>query len=72
MVADLALELRELDQLLGDTRARFHRRQTPFASSDELITVDREIRDARTMPHSPELELQVRRLTARLRALDPR
>lgn len=69
---DLALELRELDQLLGDTRARFHRRETPVASSDELIAVDREIRAARTMPHSRELELEVRRLMARLRTLDPR
>ena len=71
-MTDLALELRELDQLLGDTRARFHRRQTPLASSDELIAVDREIREARGMPVTPELELLVRRLTARLRALDPR
>ena len=71
-MADLALELRELDQLLGDTRARFHRRQTPIGSSEELIAVDREIREARAMPHTPELELEVRRLTARLRALDPR
>ena len=71
-MGDLAVELRELDQLLGDTRARFHRRQTPVGSSDELIAGDREIREARGMPHSPELELVVRRLTARLRALDPR
>lgn len=71
-MGDLALDLRELDQLLGDTRARFHRRQTPVGSSDELIAVDRQIREARGMPPSPELELVVRRLTARLRALDPR
>lgn len=71
-MGDLAVELRELDRLLGDTRARFHRRQTPAGSSDDLIVVDREIREARGMPHSPELELVVRRLTARLRALDPR
>jgi hypothetical protein len=71
-MADLALELRELDRLLGDTRARFHRRQTPLASSDDLIAVDREIREASGRPHSPELEVIVRRLMARLRALDPR
>lgn len=70
--ADLRKELRVLDDLLGETRARYHRRQTPFAASDRLIELDREIRDARTKPLSPELQVAVRSLTARLRALDPR
>ncbi|MGZ6126148.1 MAG: hypothetical protein ACXWLR_14365 [Myxococcales bacterium] len=65
-------ELRVLDDLLGETRARYHRRETPFASSDKLIAIDREIREARTRPLSPELQVEVRDLTARLRALDPR
>jgi hypothetical protein len=70
--ASLETELRALDELLGETRARYHRRQTPFASSEQLIALDREIRDARVRPLSPELQLAVRSLTARLRALDPR
>jgi hypothetical protein len=69
--ADLRRELGLLDELLGDTRARFHRRETPFASSEKLIAIDREIREARARPLSPELQLEVRRLAARLRALDP-
>lgn len=69
---DLKAELRVLDQLLGDTRARHHRRETPFAATEQLIALDREIRDARTRPLSPELQVAVRSLTARLRALDPR
>jgi hypothetical protein len=72
MDADLKRDLGVLDQLLGDTRARFHRRETPFASSEQLIAIDREIRDARSRPASAELVLEVQRLTARLRALDPR
>ena len=69
--ADLKSELRVLEDLLGETRARYHRRQTPFAASDKLIELDREIRHARVQPLSPELQVAVRSLTARLRALDP-
>lgn len=68
---DLTDDLRILDQLLGDTRSRFHRRLTPFASSEPLIELDREIREARGRPRSPELQAELRRLAARLRALDP-
>jgi hypothetical protein len=68
---DLKSELLMLDRLLGDTRVRYRQRKTKFASSEQLIDVDREIRDALTRPPSPELQLDVRRLTARLRALDP-
>jgi hypothetical protein len=71
-VEALKTELHVLDELLGDTRARFHRRETPFASAEQLIALDREIRDARVQPFSPELQVAVRDLTARLRALDPR
>jgi hypothetical protein len=69
--ADLKKEMLALDELLGDTRARYHKRLTPFASSENLIALDGEIRAARVNPPSPELQLEVRRLTARLRALDP-
>jgi hypothetical protein len=69
--SDLKRDLGVLDQLLGDTRARFHRRQTPFASSEQLIAIDQEIRQVRGRPSSPGLDLEVRRLIERLRALDP-
>src|SRR5207245_10096547 len=69
--ADLNLDLHQLDELLGATRSRYHRRLTPFAASEQLIVIDREIREARVQPPSPELQLEIRKLTARLRALDP-
>ncbi|TMA40056.1 MAG: hypothetical protein E6J82_15800 [Deltaproteobacteria bacterium] len=69
--ADLKRELLQLDELLGDTRVRFRHGQTQFASSQKLIDVDLEIRNARARPLSAELQLDVRRLLARLRALDP-
>ncbi|TMB35385.1 MAG: hypothetical protein E6J58_16340 [Deltaproteobacteria bacterium] len=69
--ADLKRELLQLDELLGDTRVRFRHGQTQFASSQKLIDVDLEIRSARARPLSAELQLDVRRLLARLRALDP-
>ena len=70
--ADARREAAELGALLGDTRARFHRRETPFRSSDQLIEIDREIRDVLALPLTAELQLSIRRLGARLRALDPR
>jgi len=69
--ADLKRELLQLDELLGDTRVRFRHGQTQFASSQKLIDVDLEIRNARARPLSAELQLDVRRLLACLRALDP-
>lgn len=69
--ADLKRELLLLDQLLGDTRVRFRHRETRFASSQKLIDVDRDIRNALARPPSAELQLDVRRLMARLQALDP-
>ena len=69
--ADLKRELLQLDELLGDTRVRFRHGQTQFASSQKLIDLDLEIRNALQRPLSPDLQLEVRRLTARLRALDP-
>ena len=69
---DLKRDLSVLDQLLGDTRARFHRRQTPFASSEQLIAIDQEIRQLRSKPSSPGIDVEVRRLIDRLRTLDPR
>jgi hypothetical protein len=68
---DLKGEVASLGELLGETRVRFRHRQTPFASSQKLIEVDREIRTALALPLSAELQLELRRLTARLRALDP-
>jgi len=69
--ADLKRELLSLDELLGDTRVRFRHGQTQFASAQKLIDVDLEIRNALARPLSAELQLDVRRLLARLRALDP-
>jgi hypothetical protein len=67
----LGAEMHALGELLGETRARFHRRQTPFASSERLIALDREIRAALASARSPALQIEVRRLTGQLRALDP-
>lgn len=69
--AELGAEMHALGELLGETRARFHRRQTPFASSERLIALDREIRAALASAPSPALQIEVRRLTGQLRALDP-
>lgn len=68
---DLKLEVAALAALLGDTRVRFRHRQTRFASAQGLIDVDLEIRDALARPLTAALQLEVRRLHARLRALDP-
>jgi hypothetical protein len=68
---DLNGELVVLERLLGDTRVRFRHGQTKFGSAQHLIDVDLEIRDLLTRPASAELQSEVRRLTARLRALDP-
>jgi len=68
---DLKGELVLLERLLGDTRVRFRHRQTKFASAQPLIDVDLEIREVLTRPASAELQSDVRRLTARLRKLDP-
>ena len=69
--ATLTAEMHALGELLGDTRMRFHKRQTPFASSERLIALDGEINMALASTHSPALQLEVRRLTGELRALDP-
>ena len=72
MSGNLKQELAALDKLLGDTRVRYRFHKTPFASSEQLIQVDGEVRTALASPPSPELEAEVLRLTARLHALDPR
>ena len=69
--ADLKSEVASLAGLLGDTRVRFRHRETPVASWQKLIDVDLEIRIALARPLSAELQLEVRRLMARLRMLDP-
>lgn len=69
--ADLKREVASLAALLGDTRVRFHHRQTQPASLQKLIDVDLEIRNAIARPLSAELQLEVRGLMKRLRALDP-
>ena len=69
--ADLKGEVALLARLLGDTRVRFHHRETQLASLQKLTDVDLEIRTALARPLSAELQLEVRRLTALLRALDP-
>jgi hypothetical protein len=72
MPDNLKQELAALDRLLGDTRVRYRFHKTPFASSEQLIQVDEEVRTALASPPSPELEAEVVRLTAKLHALDPR
>jgi hypothetical protein len=69
--ADLKSEVALLAELLGDTRVRFRHRETQFASWQKLIDVDLQVRIALVRPLSAELQLEVRRLTARLRTLDP-
>jgi hypothetical protein len=69
--ANLQIQLRLLDQLLGETRARYHQRRTPFAAAERLIDLDREIRAALAQAASPELAIEAGRLIERLRALDP-
>jgi hypothetical protein len=69
--ADLRREMASLSERLGDMRMRYRHRQTPFAATQQLIEVDREIRDALSRPLSSELQVEVRRLAARLIALDP-
>lgn len=69
--AELKHELASLAGLLGDTRVRFRHGQTPFASAQALIEVDLEIRNALVRPLSAALQLDVRRLAARLREIDP-
>ena len=69
--ADLKNELAALASLLGDTRVRFRHGQTQFASMQALIDLDLEIRNALSRPFSTALQLEVRRLAARLREVDP-
>ncbi|HEY6911104.1 MAG TPA: hypothetical protein VI356_17125 [Myxococcales bacterium] len=69
--AQLTAEMHALSELLGDTRMRFHKRQTPFASSERLMALDGEINEALSRPPSPALQIEVRRLAGELRALDP-
>ena len=69
--ADLEREILALSTLLGEARMRYHLRKTPQASFEKLSELDFEIREALVKPHSPELQVDVRRLTARLRALAP-
>lgn len=70
--ADVRRDVAALGELLGDTRRRFYQRKTRLESADQLIQLDQEIRGALALPLSADLQLQVRDLTARLRALDPR
>jgi hypothetical protein len=69
--ADLKREMASLGALLGDARVRFRVRRPPFALSQKLIDLDLEICHALVLPLSAELQLELRRLTARLRAIDP-
>jgi hypothetical protein len=68
---DLKQELLLLDQMLGDTRVRYHQRKTRFANSEDLIDIDLEIRNVLARQLSAGTQVEVRRLLARLRALDP-
>jgi hypothetical protein len=68
---DLKREMASLEALLGDARVRFRLRRPPFALSQKLIDLDLEICHTLALPLSAELQLELRRLTARLRAIDP-
>jgi hypothetical protein len=71
MSEELQQEAPALHELLGDTRRRFRQRHTPNLSAEELIEVDREIVSVLALPLTAELQPEVRRLTARLKSLDP-
>jgi hypothetical protein len=68
---DLKREIATLGELLGDARVRFRLHRPPFDLSQKLIDLDLEIRYALALPLSAGLQLELRRLTARLRAIDP-
>ena len=70
--AELEQEILALNALLGEARMTYHLRRTPQASFEELSELDFEIRQALARPLSRELQLDVQRLSARLRALNPR
>lgn len=69
--ADLKREISSLTELLGDARVRFRLRRPPFAVSARLVDLDLEICHALALPLSADLQLELCRLTARLRAIDP-
>lgn len=68
---DLKREIASLGTLLGDARVRFRLRRPPSRVSEKLVDLDLEIRNALALPLSAELQLELQRLTARLRAIDP-
>ena len=70
-VEDLKREIASLGELLGDARVRFRLHGPPVSLSEKLIDLDLEICDALALPLSAELQLELRRLTARMRAIDP-
>jgi hypothetical protein len=71
-MTELGNEMTILSELLGDVRLRYRKRQIPYASLQQLIDVDKEIRDVLVQPPTDELRIEVRRLTERLHQLDPR
>jgi hypothetical protein len=64
-------ELQLLKTLLGDARIRFRQRKTRASETQQLIDLDLEIRNELARPPDPQQQLEVRRLIARLRTLDP-
>jgi len=69
--AVLRSEASSLETLLGDTRVRYRHRKTPFLASEKLIELDLQIRDALVLAPSAAAQVEIRRLSARLQALDP-
>jgi hypothetical protein len=69
--ADLKNEIASLGHLLGDARVRFRLGRPTYAMSQKLIDLDLEIRNALALPLSAGLQLELRRLTTRLHAIDP-
>ena len=68
--ADLKREMASLGELLGDLRSRFRYGRPTYAASQKLIDADLDVRNALARPLSAELQLEVGRLMARLRAID--
>ena len=69
--ADLKREIASLGLFLGDARVRVRLHRPSSALSQKLIDLDLEIRNALALPLSAGMQVELRRLTALLRAIDP-
>jgi hypothetical protein len=69
--AEPKVELELLKTWLGDARIRFRQRKIRVSETQRLIDLDLEVRNELARPPDPQQQLEVRRLIARLRTLDP-